>query len=82
MSAQPPNRRPGAWGRKREYDPTSGLLDGVLVTLSPPIVEGHEKDITLEDLVYIGSYDWVETPEPTIIVPGQSTPLVACVDPN
>ena len=70
MSVQPPNKRSG--GRKKhKYNPTSGLLKGVLEIISPPILEGSEKDIVPEDLVYIGSYNWVDSPKPTIIVPGQ-----------
>jgi hypothetical protein len=52
-------------------NPASGLLMGVLETLSPPILEGSERDIVPEDLTYIGSYNWVDSPKPTIIVPGQ-----------
>lgn len=69
MSTQPPAKRPG--GRKKKvYNPTSGLLEGVLETLSPPILDGSEKDAVLEDLLYIGSYNWVDSPDPTIVVPG------------
>lgn len=50
---------------------TSGLLRNVLETLSLPILEGSEEDIVLEDLLYIGSYNWVDSVRPTIVVPGQ-----------
>ena len=69
MSTQPPNKSPGS-RKKRKYNPTSGLLKDVLETISPPILEGSEGDIVLDDLVYIGSYNWVDSPEPTIVVPG------------
>ena len=68
---QPPSKRPGAQRWKYNHDPTSGLLKGVLEALSPPILEGSERDIIPEDLAYIGSYNWVDSPKPTIIVPGQ-----------
>ena len=70
MSAQPSNNPPAA-RKKRKRNPTSGLLKEVLETLSPPILEGSERDIVPEDLVYIGSYNWVDSPSPTIVVPGQ-----------
>lgn len=69
MSAKPLAKRPD--GRdKRKYKPTSGLLEGVVETLSPPILDGSEKDVAPEDVVYIGSYNWVDRRNPTIIVPG------------
>ena len=67
MSAQPPNK---GSRRKRKYNPTSGLIKDVLETLSLPTLEGSERDIVPEDLVYIGSYNWVDSPNPMIIVPG------------
>ena len=73
MSAQPSNKRPGA-RNKRKHDPTSGLLKGVLETIPPPVLEGSERDIEPEDLVYIGSYNWVDSQQPTIVVPGQRIP--------
>jgi len=56
--------------KQPKHDPTSGLLKDVLETFSPPVLEGSERYVVPEDLVYIGSYNWVETPNPTIIVPG------------
>ena len=70
MSTQPQNSLPAA-RKKRKRNPTSGLLKDVLETLSPPVLEGSERDIVPKDLVYIGSYNWVDSPNPTIIVPGQ-----------
>lgn len=32
---------------------------------------GYEKGIEIKDLECIGSYNWVEATQPTIIVPGQ-----------
>ena len=69
MSTQPPTRGSGA-RKNRKRDPTSGLLKGVVETIPPPILEGSEKHIVPEDLIYIGSYNWVDSPNPTIIVPG------------
>ena len=57
--------------KQPKHDPTSGLLKDVLETISPPILEGSERYIVPEDLIYIGSYNWVEAPNPTIVVPGQ-----------
>ena len=70
MSAQPRNNGPAA-RKKRKYNPTSGLLKEVLEIISPPILEGSEGDVVPEDLVYIGSYNWVDSQNPTIVVPGQ-----------
>ena len=70
MSAQPLNNPP-VTRKKRKRNPISGLQKEVLETLSPPVLEGSERDIVPEGLVYIGSYNWVDSPSPTIIVPGQ-----------
>ena len=70
MSTQSPTRPSGAQ-RKNKHNPTSGLLEDVVETLSPPILEGSEGDVVPEDLAYIGSYNWVDSPNPTIVVPGQ-----------
>jgi hypothetical protein len=70
MATRPPTERSGS-RKNRKRDPTSGLLKGVVETIAPPILEGSEKDIVPEDLTYIGSYNWVDSPNPTIIVPGQ-----------
>jgi len=57
------------------HDPTRGLVEGALEVIPPPTLDGSEEDTTPRDVTYIGSYNWVEAPEPTIIVPGQSVPL-------
>jgi len=70
ISTQLPNKRPVS-RKKHKRDPTPSLLKDVLETLSPPILEGSERDVILNDLVYIGSYNWVDSPKPTIVVTGQ-----------
>ena len=69
MSTQP-LARPSGTRKKNKHNPTSGLLKDVVETLSPPTLEGSERDVVPEDLVYIGSYNWVDSPNPTILVPG------------
>ena len=66
-------QRPRSYGARnnRSHDPTSGLLKGVVETIPPPILDGSEEHIVPEDLMYIGSYNWVDSPNPTMIVPGQ-----------
>ena len=39
---------------------------------------GYEKGIEIKDLECIGSYNWVEATQPTIIVPGQSDSQTSC----
>ena len=68
MYTRPPNQY---YGARMKHDPSSGLIQAVLETLSPPTLEGSERDIVPEDVVYVGSYNWVDSPNPTIIVPGQ-----------
>ena len=58
MPAQPSSSRSAA-RKKRKHNPISGLPKDVLETLSTPTLEGSEGDIVPEDLVYIGSYNWV-----------------------
>ena len=66
MPAQFPAKRSGArWRNDR-----CRLLYGVVETLSPPILYGSEKDVTPEDVEHIGSYNWIRSQRPTIVVPG------------
>lgn len=74
MSVQPPNKLSEV-RKKPEADPASGLPQGALETIPPFILEGSERDVVPENLVYIGSYNWVDSPNPTIVVPGQQMPL-------
>ena len=67
---------------KDKDDPTSSLPEGVLETIPLPTLEGSEEDIAPKDLVYIGSYNWVDSPKPTIVVPGQRIWFIACIDPS
>ena len=69
MYVHPLANRSGAQ-RKRKHNPTSGLLKGAIETLSPPTLNGSEKDVVPEGLIYIGSYNWVDSSNPTIAVPG------------
>ena len=65
---------------KDKDDPTSSLPEGVLETIPLPTLEGSEEDIVPKDLIYIGSYNWVDSPKPTIVVPGQRIWFIACID--
>ncbi|RPD56654.1 hypothetical protein L227DRAFT_595062 [Lentinus tigrinus ALCF2SS1-6] len=48
-----------------------GLKDGVIRTISKPSVDiSTGEAIKPENVTYIGSYNWVEEDQPTIIVPG------------
>lgn len=49
---------------------TRGLSSPWLETLPRPPSEELGEDIELKELKYIGSYNWVESENPTIIVPG------------
>lgn len=51
------------------------LIQQPLETLSHPTLQGPEGHIAPRDLKYIGSYNWIDAPTPTIIVPGQSIVL-------
>ena len=57
--------------RRMFYD----LIKQPLETVSPPALQGTERHIVPKDLKYIGSYNWIDAPTPTIIVPGQSIVL-------
>lgn len=57
------------------------LTEQSLGTVSPPALQGTERHIMPKDLKYIGSYNWIDAPTPTIIVPGQSySPCLSSVD--
>jgi hypothetical protein len=43
-------------------------------TIAKPGDASNSKDIVIKDLMYLGSYNWVEAKQPTIIVPGSAPP--------
>jgi hypothetical protein len=49
-----------------------GLLSKPVQTIGRPDIEPEAVDISITNLEYIGSYNWVKTPFnfPTIVVPG------------
>jgi len=49
-----------------------GLLPSTIQTIGKPLAMTDADEIALRDLKYIGSYNWVESEKPTIIVPGRS----------
>ena len=55
------------------------LIKLPLEAVPPPVLRGFEGHIVPKDLRYIGSYNWIDAPTPTIIVPGQTiiSPLPA-----
>lgn len=57
-----------------DRDIFEGLSDAPLCTLEKPGHGEAGKEIKIEDLEYIGSYNWITAPDgqPTIIVPGMS----------
>jgi hypothetical protein len=55
-------------------DPMEGLRTEPLSTISKPADESNGKDIVIKDLTYLGSYNWVDAKQPTILVPG--APLI------
>lgn len=64
------------------------LIKSPLETISPPVLQGTEGHIVPKHLRYIGSYNWIDAPTPTIIVPGQSaisfaprSPVQLCAPP-
>ena len=51
------------------------LIKQPLETVSHPALQGTEEHIVPKGLKYIGSYNWIDAPTPTIVVPGQSVVL-------
>ncbi|THH19456.1 hypothetical protein EUX98_g8774 [Antrodiella citrinella] len=71
------NQQRHALDRKRanpvvlDRDINGGLLPTPLKTLNKPSPSpSSAAPIEVKDLVYVASYNWVEAPKPTIIVPG------------
>lgn len=60
------------------------LIKQPLETISHPALQGTEGHIVPQGLKYIGSYNWIDVPTPTIIVPGQSAvlPVTSCSEPQ
>jgi len=42
----------------------------IIETIPQPARESTLKDLPIKNVKYVASYNWVEKPEPTIVVPG------------
>jgi hypothetical protein len=49
---------------------SDGLFSKPVQTIGRPDVDPEAVDISITNLEYIGSYNWVKTSSPTILVPG------------
>jgi len=49
---------------------SDGLLSKPVQTIGRPDVDPEAVGISITNLEYIGSYNWVKTSSPTIVVPG------------
>ncbi|KAF5334176.1 hypothetical protein D9758_014825 [Tetrapyrgos nigripes] len=83
----PPSRAPGPSVPERDF--SEGLKTTLVKTLSvPQVTDQEDKPVTIKDVDYIGSYNWVKgSGGPTIIVPGsppiwrnRPTPYQVAVD--
>ncbi|KAK0448474.1 uncharacterized protein EV420DRAFT_1275698 [Desarmillaria tabescens] len=54
--------------KKKKREITNGLNAEPIATLTVPPVDGP--NVAIRDPKYIGSYNWVDSPSPTILVPG------------
>ena len=54
-----------------DRDILDGLLPSPIQTVAKPSASADADEIKVDDLKYIGSYNWVESQKPTIIVPGK-----------
>lgn len=54
-----------------DRDITEGLVLKAIQSLSKPNVEENDR-VKPKDVIYLGSYNWVDESHPTIIVPGES----------
>lgn len=54
-----------------DRDILEGLLPSPVQTIEKPAACADADEIRVRDLKYIGSYNWVESQKPTIIVPGK-----------
>lgn len=67
-------RAPGVPVPEDKLPPEVNLMDGLertpLRTISVPTVEPDEDDIRVKDFSYAGSYNWLNSDTPTILVPG------------
>jgi hypothetical protein len=58
-----------------EADLKKGLdTSKVIETIPPPPRPSALEDVPIENVEYVASYNWVDTEDPTIIVPGTSSP--------
>ena len=54
-----------------DRDILDGLLPSPIQTVTKPSASADDDEVKVNDLKYIGSYNWVEAQKPTIIVPGK-----------
>lgn len=57
-----------------DHELTRGLATSPIQTLDKPRIV-TEEDIRVDDVVYLGSYNWIEADKPTILVPGMPEPI-------
>ncbi len=53
---------------------TRGLATSPIQTLDKPRIV-TEEEIKVDEVAYLGSYNWIEAEKPTILVPGMSEPI-------
>lgn len=71
-------RAQDGWYRARSVPgPTKKIFEGlhrdIVKIIDRPSNVPNDEDITCEDICFIASYNWVESPKPTMIVPGELT---------
>jgi hypothetical protein len=49
-----------------------GLFSTPLQTIAKLAANASDKEVEIKDLQYVGSYNWTDNIDPTIIVPGKS----------
>jgi hypothetical protein len=63
-----------------EADVKEGLDTSKIIETIPQPERGSTlKDLPIENVKYVASYNWVEKPEPTIVVPGTTFLLLSLV---
>jgi hypothetical protein len=75
-------KRGGARATPPDVPPEADIKQGldiskVIETIAVPADPATPKGVSIENVKYVASYNWVDTEKPTIIVPGQgfTTPV-------
>lgn len=58
--------------KRVKRDMFEGLAEEAVASFAKPLDEPPETEIDIKDVIYRGSYSWLDSEEPTVAIPGES----------